>query len=89
VIRAEAIARLRASEDWEAANRKAAEFWTESVKTVETVEIELLDKIGACCSYKCDSLRDSCASCTLASHSKKKLDKKLWLKQSKLEILLY
>lgn len=38
VIRAEAIARLRASEDWEIANHKAAEFWTESVKTVETTE---------------------------------------------------
>lgn len=38
VIRAEAISRLRVSEDWETANRKAAEFWTESVKTVETVE---------------------------------------------------
>ncbi len=29
---------MRASQYWEAANRKAAEFWTESVKTVETVE---------------------------------------------------
>jgi tetratricopeptide (TPR) repeat protein len=38
VIRSEAIARLRASEDWETANQKAAEFWTESVETVETVE---------------------------------------------------
>ena len=38
VIRAEAIARLRASEDCEEANRKAAEFWTNSLKTVETVE---------------------------------------------------
>ncbi|MFB2878148.1 tetratricopeptide repeat protein [Floridanema aerugineum] len=38
VIRAEAVKRLRESEDWETANRKAAEFWTESVKTVETVE---------------------------------------------------
>jgi tetratricopeptide (TPR) repeat protein len=38
MIRAEAIARLRASEDWEEANRKAAEFWTDSVKTVKTVE---------------------------------------------------
>ncbi|MBW4649230.1 MAG: tetratricopeptide repeat protein [Kastovskya adunca ATA6-11-RM4] len=38
VIRAEAISRLRASEDWETANRKAAEFWTESVKVVEVVE---------------------------------------------------
>jgi tetratricopeptide (TPR) repeat protein len=38
MIRAEAIARLRASEDSEWANRKAAEFWTDRVKTVETVE---------------------------------------------------
>jgi hypothetical protein len=38
VIRAEAIARLRASEDCEEANRKAAEFWTDSVKMVETIE---------------------------------------------------
>ena len=38
MIREEAIARLRASEDWEEANRKAAEFWTDSAKTVETVE---------------------------------------------------
>ena len=38
LIRAEAISRLRDSEDWEEANRKAADFWTESVKTVETVE---------------------------------------------------
>ena len=38
MIREEAIARLRASEDWEEANCKAAGFWTDSVKTVETVE---------------------------------------------------
>ncbi|WP_254564989.1 hypothetical protein [Oscillatoria sp. HE19RPO] len=37
VIRAEAIARLRSGKDWERANREAAEFWTESVDTVETV----------------------------------------------------
>ncbi len=43
MIREEAIARLRASEDWEEANRKAAEFWTDSAKTVETVE----DALGA------------------------------------------
>ncbi|MCL1474311.1 tetratricopeptide repeat protein [Argonema antarcticum] len=47
VIRAEAIKRLRESEDWEIANRKAAEFWTESVKTVETVE----DAVRACEAY--------------------------------------
>ncbi len=38
VIRSEAIERLRASEDWEKANTQAAEFWTDSVKTVETLE---------------------------------------------------
>ncbi|WP_341738474.1 tetratricopeptide repeat protein [Microcoleus sp. CAWBG640] len=38
MIRAEAIARLRASENWAEANRKAAEFWTEGVKTVETIQ---------------------------------------------------
>ncbi|MFB2933688.1 tetratricopeptide repeat protein [Aerosakkonemataceae cyanobacterium BLCC-F154] len=38
VIRAEAIKRLRESEDWETANQKAAEYWTGSVKAVETVE---------------------------------------------------
>ncbi|MEG4233524.1 tetratricopeptide repeat protein [Microcoleus sp. Pol11C3] len=42
MIREEAIARLRASEDWEEANRKAAEFWTDSAKTVETVEDALM-----------------------------------------------
>jgi tetratricopeptide (TPR) repeat protein len=38
VIRAEAINRLRESEDWETANRKAADFWTDSVKTIEIIE---------------------------------------------------
>jgi len=38
VIRAEAIARLRTTEDWGKSNHKAAEFWTESVKTVEAIE---------------------------------------------------
>lgn len=37
VIRAEAIGRLRESEDWKVTNQTAAEFWTENVKTVETV----------------------------------------------------
>ena len=35
VIRAEAIYRLRNSDDWELANHKAAEFWTESVQKIE------------------------------------------------------
>jgi tetratricopeptide (TPR) repeat protein len=38
VIRAEAIARLRAGEDCKEANHKAAEFWTECVETVATLE---------------------------------------------------
>jgi tetratricopeptide (TPR) repeat protein len=38
VIREEAIARLRASEYWEEANRKAADFWTDSVNNVETIK---------------------------------------------------
>ena len=38
VIRAEAISRLRNSEDWAIANHKAAEFWTDSVQTIETFQ---------------------------------------------------
>jgi tetratricopeptide (TPR) repeat protein len=39
VVREEAISRLRNSEDWETANHKAAEFWTEdSVTVIETIE---------------------------------------------------
>lgn len=36
VIRKEAIARLRPSEEWEIANHKAAEFWTATIKQIET-----------------------------------------------------
>ncbi|OUL23298.1 NB-ARC domain-containing protein [Nostoc sp. RF31YmG] len=36
VIRAEAIARLRPSDEWELTNYKAAEFWTASVQQIET-----------------------------------------------------
>ena len=38
VIRAEAISRLRNSEDWAIANHKAAEFWTGSVQTIATFQ---------------------------------------------------
>lgn len=38
VIRAEAIARLRISDEWEAVNHKAAEFWTQSIQTIETTK---------------------------------------------------
>ncbi len=38
IIRIEAIRRLRTNKDWEKANRKAGEFWTEHIKTVETVK---------------------------------------------------
>lgn len=36
VLREEAVARLRNSEDWEAAHRNAAEFWTKSITKIET-----------------------------------------------------
>ena len=38
VIRSEAIGRLKAREDWRTANCKAAEFWTENVKEVVTIQ---------------------------------------------------
>ena len=37
VIRAEAIARLRASGEWEVVNRKAADYWTSHTETITTV----------------------------------------------------
>ena len=36
-IRAEAIRRLRASDDWQEVNRRAARYWSDSVSSVETV----------------------------------------------------
>lgn len=38
VIRAEAITRLRGTPEWEQTNRKAAEFWRDSVKNILTIE---------------------------------------------------
>ncbi|WP_413200774.1 tetratricopeptide repeat protein [Nostoc piscinale] len=38
VIRAEAIARLRTSDEWEITNHKAAEFWTASVTQIATFQ---------------------------------------------------
>ena len=38
IIRAEAISRLRNSENWEITNHKAAEFWTDSVQTIESFQ---------------------------------------------------
>lgn len=37
-LRAEAIARLRASPHWERANREAAQFWTDQVQRIETCD---------------------------------------------------
>jgi len=37
-IRAEAIARLRASDEWTVVNRKAAEFWTNSIPAIHTIK---------------------------------------------------
>ncbi|MBW4522335.1 MAG: tetratricopeptide repeat protein [Scytolyngbya sp. HA4215-MV1] len=42
VIRIEAISRLRTSNDWEVANTKAAEFWTEKIKTITSIDDALL-----------------------------------------------
>ncbi|NET37077.1 MAG: tetratricopeptide repeat protein [Cyanothece sp. SIO1E1] len=38
VIRAEAIAQLRNSTEWELVNQKAAEFWSHHVQTIETLQ---------------------------------------------------
>ena len=38
VVRENAIEQLRLGEDWEKANREAAEFWTWYVETIETIE---------------------------------------------------
>jgi len=38
VIRTEAIARLRASDEWETVNHRIAEFWTESIQTINTTK---------------------------------------------------
>ncbi|MFM2061015.1 MAG: hypothetical protein RLZZ507_685 [Cyanobacteriota bacterium] len=38
VIRKQGIERLKASGEWEEVNCKAAEFWTNSVKTIETID---------------------------------------------------
>ena len=55
VIRGEAIGRLEISEDWEMANRKAAELWTAHIKTIETIQ----DALQALESYyHCMSISD-------------------------------
>ncbi|WP_009632338.1 tetratricopeptide repeat protein [Synechocystis sp. PCC 7509] len=38
VIRAEAISQLRTSDEWVTVNHKAAEFWTNSIETIETIK---------------------------------------------------
>lgn len=38
VMRAEAIARLRSSDDWQTANHKAAEYWSEKIQTIRTAQ---------------------------------------------------
>ncbi len=50
LIRQEAFERLKLREDWEKANRTAAEFWTESVKTIET-EIDAITALEAYYQY--------------------------------------
>lgn len=38
VIRAESIRRITATQDWITVNQKVAEYWTQEIKTVETVQ---------------------------------------------------
>jgi tetratricopeptide (TPR) repeat protein len=42
VIRSEALKRLKVSDDWEKANQKAAEFWTNSVSTIKNTTDALI-----------------------------------------------
>ncbi len=51
VTKAEAITRLKASNEWEITHQKAAEFWTESVKTIQNVE-DALKALEAYYHYK-------------------------------------
>ncbi|MGK7913587.1 MAG: NB-ARC domain-containing protein [Synechococcus sp.] len=54
-IREEAIRRLRASDEWEISNQRAADYWTSSVDTVETVS-DALTALEAF--YHCVAIRD-------------------------------
>lgn len=50
VIRGEAIGRLRVSKDWEIANQKIAEFWTDAVIFLRTME-DAIKALEACFHY--------------------------------------
>ncbi|MCC5635100.1 tetratricopeptide repeat protein [Nostoc sp. CHAB 5844] len=68
VIREEAISRLRASEDWETANRKAAEFWTKSVNQIVTIK-EALQAFEAYYHYL--AIYDFEAACSVIVYRRK------------------
>ena len=68
VIREEAISRLRASEDWETANRKAADFWTKSVNKVDIIE-QALQAFEAYYHYV--AIYDLEAACSVIVYKKK------------------
>ncbi|UBF26699.1 NB-ARC domain-containing protein [Kovacikia minuta CCNUW1] len=55
VIRAEAITRLRASDEWQIVNQKAAEFWTSSVQTIQATK-DALQALEAY--YHCIAVQD-------------------------------
>ncbi len=59
-IREEAVDRVSPG-DWETANRKAAEFWSESVENIETVE-DALKAFEACYHYVAISCFEQAAS---------------------------
>ncbi|WP_242038060.1 tetratricopeptide repeat protein [Tolypothrix sp. FACHB-123] len=67
VIREEAISRLRASEDWETANRKAAEFWTESINKIVIIK-EALQAFEAYYHYL--AIYDFEAACSVIVHTR-------------------
>jgi len=66
LIRQEAVKRLQDSEDWEQANRKAAEFWTDWVKSIETVN-HLLQCFEAYYHYFAIDDYESCSQVILQS----------------------
>lgn len=68
VIREEAISRLRMSEDWETANRNAAEFWTKSVNKVYIME-EALQAFEAYYHYL--AIDDFEAACSVMVYRRK------------------
>ncbi|HEY9735851.1 MAG TPA: tetratricopeptide repeat protein, partial [Trichocoleus sp.] len=67
VVRANAIARLRQSADWELAHRLAAEFWTQQVERITSTD-EALQALEAY--YHCVAISDYAAAARVILHSR-------------------